>query len=58
MPEWEYCKIDLNEPPREKSEFDLLDKAGDEGWELVVITINNIAYQKRLITKPRAKRKT
>jgi hypothetical protein len=31
MPEWEYRKIDLNDPPREKSELDLLDKAGDEG---------------------------
>jgi hypothetical protein len=37
MPEWEYRKIDLNDPPLEKSEVDLLDKAGDGGWELVVI---------------------
>jgi hypothetical protein len=58
MPEWEYRKIDLNDPPQEKSELDLLDKAGDEGWELVVITANKIAYLKRPISKPRSRQKT
>jgi hypothetical protein len=58
MPEWEYRKIDLNDPPREATDLDLLEKAGDEGWELVVITVNNIAYMKRPITKSRSKRKT
>jgi hypothetical protein len=59
MPEWEYRKIDLNDPPREKSDLDVLDKAGDDGWELIVITPNSIAYLKRPISKPKtSKRKT
>jgi hypothetical protein len=51
-------KIDLNELPRKSADLDLLDKAGDEGWELVVITVNSIAYLKRLIVKSWTKRKT
>lgn len=58
MSEWEYRKIDLNDPPREKSDLDLLDNAGDEGWELITITVNSIAYLKRPITKPRPNRKS
>lgn len=58
MTEWEYRKLDLNDPPREKSDLDLLDKAGDDGWELITITTNSIAYLKRPITKPHLKRKT
>jgi hypothetical protein len=58
MPEWEYRKIDLNDPPREATDLDLLEKAGEDGWELVVITVNYIAYFKRPIAKPRPKRKT
>ena len=55
MPDWEYRKIDLNHPPREASDLDLLDTAGDDGWELVVITVNSIAYLKRPISKPRSR---
>jgi hypothetical protein len=58
MAEWEYRKIDLNDPPSEKSDLELLDKVGDEGWELVVMTINNMAYLNRPIAKPQSKRKT
>jgi hypothetical protein len=58
MAEWEYRKIDLNDPPREKSDVDLLEKAGEDGWELIVITPNSIAYLKRPMSKPRPKRKT
>jgi hypothetical protein len=43
MPEWKYRKIDLNDPPREVSDLDLPDKAGSDGWELVVITVNGNA---------------
>jgi Transposase, Mutator family len=39
------------------SELDLLDKAGEEGWELVVITSNNIAYFKRQIRKQASRQK-
>jgi hypothetical protein len=47
MPSWEYEKIDLNSLPRNTDEIDLLNDAGKEGWELVAITPNNIAYVKR-----------
>jgi len=47
--EWEYRKIDLADLPREKTDLDLLAKAGHEGWELIAITINNMAYLKRPI---------
>jgi hypothetical protein len=58
MPEWEYRKVDLNDPPREETDLDLLDKAGGEGWELVVITINNIAYLKRQVPKRSSRQKS
>jgi hypothetical protein len=47
MPEWKYRKIALNlyRPPGD--ELDLLNAAGAEGWELVGITSNNMAYLKR-----------
>jgi hypothetical protein len=57
MPEWEYRKIDLGDVPRNTSDLDLLDKAGEEGWELVVITSNNIAYFKRQIRKQSPRQK-
>jgi hypothetical protein len=45
--EWEYRKIDLNQHRPQGDEFDLLNAAGEDGWELVGITSNNIAYLKR-----------
>jgi len=45
--EWEYQKIDLNQLTRQTDEIDLLCKAGEDGWELVVIVANNVAYLKR-----------
>ena len=47
MPEWEYQKIDLNELPRKTSDIDVLREAGGDGWELVSILPNNVAYLKR-----------
>jgi hypothetical protein len=47
MPEWEYITINLCDLPRKTSELDLLNDAGEKGWELVTITSNNIAYLKR-----------
>src|SRR5262245_50019088 len=32
---------------REKSDLDLLDKAGDDGWKPLAITFSSIAYLKR-----------
>ena len=56
MPEFEYEKINLNYIPRGGDDIDLLDDLGEDGWELVAITANNIAYLKRQVAyakKPR-----
>jgi hypothetical protein len=45
--EWEYRKIDLNQHRPQGDELDLLNAAGKDGWELVGIASNNIAYLKR-----------
>ena len=47
MAKFEYEKVNLNYIPREGDDIDLLDELGKEGWELVGITANNIAYLKR-----------
>jgi hypothetical protein len=44
MPEWEYRKILLSELPRRRGDIDLLNEAGSQGWELVTILTNNVAY--------------
>jgi H-NS histone family len=44
---WQYRKIALNEAPRRVLDVDLLCEAGEEGWELVTILSNNVAYLKR-----------
>ena len=47
MPQWEYATIHLNELPKCTDELDLLNDAGEVGWELVSITANKVAYLKR-----------
>ena len=49
MQKWEYKKIALNEPPRGSDDIDLLCDAGEEGWELVAVLSNGMAYLKREI---------
>jgi len=44
---WEYQKINLNDAARRGDEIDLLCDAGADGWELIDILSNNIAYLKR-----------
>lgn len=52
MPQWEYNKIDLSNVSARSDDVDLLDQAGRDGWELVSITPNNIAYLKRQVPAP------
>ena len=49
MSQWEYRKIDLNNVPRKSDDIDLLNEAGERGWEMVAITANNLAYLKRIV---------
>jgi hypothetical protein len=49
---WEYRKLDLNDRARKAKETDLLNDAGSEGWEVVAITANHIAYLKRQVGRP------
>jgi hypothetical protein len=58
MSAWEYRKIDLNELPRGRDEIDLLCAAGDEGWELVAIQPNSVAYLKRELDEMPSEPKT
>jgi len=52
MAEWEYRKISLSEAPRRGDDIDLLNDAGKDGWELVGISNNNVAYLKRQQAEP------
>jgi hypothetical protein len=52
MPQWQYCAIYLNDAPRGSDAIDILNDAGGEGWELIGITANNIAYMKRQLAAP------
>lgn len=47
MAQWEYRRIDLSDLPFRTEIADLLNDAGKDGWELVEITNNNLAYFKR-----------
>ena len=44
---WQYRKMYLNDTGRKSDDIDLLDDAGKNGWELVGIATNNVAYLKR-----------
>ena len=58
MSQWEYRTIDLNDPPRRAEDVDVLSGAGEDGWELVAITANNIAYLKRQLEEQAAQPKS
>jgi hypothetical protein len=49
MPDWKYRKLHLNQHTPRSDELDMLNAAGRQGWELVSITSNNVAYLKREI---------
>jgi hypothetical protein len=57
MSQWEHRKFNLNEAPRKLDDIDLL----TQGWELVTITTNSMAYFKRRLEDtappPTARRK-
>jgi hypothetical protein len=50
--QWEYMTLDLAELQPKSDDAALLNEAGAKGWELVSITIRNIAYLKRQLGKP------
>ena len=54
MSGWEYRKIDLNDVPPKATDIDVLNATGTDGWELVAITANNVAYLKRRLPEPPA----
>ena len=54
MAQWEYCKVDLGAVPLNANDVDVLNDLGKEGWELVNITRNSIAYLKRQLAPPPA----
>ena len=49
MSEWEYHKVALNQLARKTDDINLLCEAGLDGWELVAILANNVAYLKRQV---------
>ena len=44
---WEYLQLDLNNTARGEDEIDLLNNAGQDGWELVAIIFPYRAILKR-----------
>src|SRR5262249_29155014 len=56
MIEWKYQKISLNDASRRTDDIDLLCAAGIQGWELVAVLPNNVAYLKRPLPTVHAKR--
>jgi hypothetical protein len=52
MSEWEYLKLDLNSVSPRGDDIRLLNRAGSEGWELVSVTQQGIAFLKRAISEP------
>ena len=51
---WEYIKIDLNDHSAKMDDITILSRAGAEGWELIAISITNIAYLKRPLADTKA----
>jgi hypothetical protein len=47
--QWEYRKFDLSGINPKLDDIELLNGAGQDGWELATITANNIAYLKRRV---------
>jgi hypothetical protein len=58
MPQWEYSKIDLNDGSRKVGDTDVLNVAGEQGWEPVAITANHFAHMKRQPAEPTPPKRT
>jgi hypothetical protein len=59
MVRWEYLTIDHAYLPARTGEVDLLNDAGGQGWELITIMSNHVAYMRRPINdRSRARAKT
>jgi hypothetical protein len=58
MTRWEYARLDLASISANETEVDLLNRAGESGWELVAITGNNTALLKRPLPPPPKARAT
>ena len=55
---WEYCKINLTASNHGMDDIQVLNATGEQGWELVHISTEHVAYLKRPIEPARAKRQT
>ena len=51
-PRWQYLTIDLADLPTRTAEVDLLNDAGADGWKLVCLSSNNVAYLRRSVEDP------
>ena len=54
MTRFEYLRIDLNNHHTKADEIDVLNQAGQAGWELVAVTANALAYLRRPLAEPEA----
>jgi hypothetical protein len=52
MVRWEYLTIDLAYLPARTDEIDLLNEAGEQGWELIAIMSNHVAFLRRQVDNP------
>jgi hypothetical protein len=52
MVRWEYSMIDLANLPARTDEVDVLNDAGEQGWELIAIMSNHNAYLRRHVADP------
>jgi hypothetical protein len=46
---WEYLTIDLAYIPARLDDIDLLNQSGEQGWELIAIVSNHVAYLRRQV---------
>jgi DNA-binding protein H-NS len=47
---WEYCVLDLANIPRRQSDLDLLNRAGQQGWELIALAPPHRALMRRALS--------